>query len=146
MSSPELASPAVLHRAGSPRGLAAPSRIGPSGSPGQSPGRNVRSSAGQSVTALSREGRSAEAVWDALPPLVGLNVTRPKPGATVLLEHPTLKVDGKPAPLLALWDFGRGLPATPVELPPPLSRPVEQPSPGPEGRVPADWKHLLHRL
>jgi len=46
--------------------------------------------------------------WDDLPPASGLNLVRVKPGATVLLAHPTLKVDGQPAPVLALWDHGRG--------------------------------------
>ena len=49
-----------------------------------------------------------EGSWDELPPSSGLNVVRVKPGATVLLAHPTLKVDGQPAPVLALWDHGRG--------------------------------------
>jgi hypothetical protein len=31
------------------------------------------------------------------------------------------------------------------ELEPPQHRPLDQPSPGPEGRVPADWKSLLHK-
>ncbi|MGZ6096948.1 MAG: glutamine amidotransferase, partial [Myxococcaceae bacterium] len=46
--------------------------------------------------------------WDELPPASGLNIVRVKQGATVLLAHPTLKVDGQPAPVLALWDHGRG--------------------------------------
>ena len=29
-------------------------------------------------------------------------------------------------------------------LAPPQSRPVTQPSPGPAGRVPADWRQLIH--
>ena len=31
------------------------------------------------------------------------------------------------------------------ELAPPRSRPAEQPSPGPAGRVPADWLEHVHR-
>ena len=46
--------------------------------------------------------------WDELPPASGMNMVRVKQGATVLLAHPTLKVDGQPAPVLALWDHGRG--------------------------------------
>jgi uncharacterized membrane protein len=46
--------------------------------------------------------------WDELPPASGLNLVRLKPGATVLLEHPTAHVDGRAAPVLALWDHGRG--------------------------------------
>ncbi|MFB7892851.1 UBP-type zinc finger domain-containing protein [Microbacterium sp. NPDC056044] len=30
-------------------------------------------------------------------------------------------------------------------LSPPEARPDTQPSPGPEGRVPADWRELIHR-
>jgi hypothetical protein len=40
--------------------------------------------------------------------LPGANLTRAKPGATVLLDHPFATVDGKSAPILALWDYGRG--------------------------------------
>ncbi len=60
------------------------------------------------VTAVAQGARSAEAAWAALPPIPGANVTRAKEGATVLLDHPTLQVEGKPAPLLALWEYGRG--------------------------------------
>ena len=31
-----------------------------------------------------------------------------------------------------------------VELPPPRSHPIDQPVPGPEGRVPRNWASLLH--
>jgi hypothetical protein len=31
-----------------------------------------------------------------------------------------------------------------VELPPPRSHPIDQPVPGPEGRVPHNWQSLLH--
>jgi hypothetical protein len=37
-----------------------------------------------------------------------MNLTRARSGATVLLEHPFATVDGRAAPLLALWDYGRG--------------------------------------
>src|SRR5262249_33129071 len=49
-----------------------------------------------------------QSTWDDLPPASGLNMVRLKQGATVLLAHPTLRVDGQPAPVLALWDHGRG--------------------------------------
>jgi hypothetical protein len=42
------------------------------------------------------------------------------------------------------WDYASGAPARPIPLAPPTSRPDEQPSPGPDGRVPADWRSLLH--
>jgi hypothetical protein len=31
-----------------------------------------------------------------------------------------------------------------TELAPPRSHPLDQPVPGPEGRVPRDWRSLLH--
>jgi hypothetical protein len=42
------------------------------------------------------------------------------------------------------WDYDVGAGARPVPLSPPTSRPDDQPAPGPEGRVPADWQSLLH--
>lgn len=60
------------------------------------------------VTALGAGPAGAEATWAALPAIPGANLTRAKPGATVLLEHPFANVDGKGAPILALWDYGRG--------------------------------------
>lgn len=60
------------------------------------------------VTAIGTGGRTGEAAWASLPSLPGANITRAKPGATVLLDLPTKQVDGKPAPLLALWEYGRG--------------------------------------
>ncbi len=60
------------------------------------------------ITALGQGGVSAEAAWAALPAIPGLNLTRARPGATVLLAHPTVQVDGRPAPLLATAEVGRG--------------------------------------
>lgn len=60
------------------------------------------------VTALATGSQSTEAAWDALPAIPGMNLVRARSGATVLLEHPFTNVDGKSAPLLALWDMGRG--------------------------------------
>jgi uncharacterized membrane protein len=51
------------------------------------------------------------AAWDALPALAGLNLVRPLPpgqGAAVLLEAPALLVDGRPAPVVAVREVGRG--------------------------------------
>jgi hypothetical protein len=42
------------------------------------------------------------------------------------------------------WDYAADAPARRVPLSPPFARPDDQPAPGPEGRVPADWKALLH--
>jgi uncharacterized membrane protein len=60
------------------------------------------------VTALGGPSQSSESAWAALPPIPGANLCRVKPGASVLLEHPFATVDGRSAPLLALWDYGRG--------------------------------------
>lgn len=42
------------------------------------------------------------------------------------------------------WDFGTGRTVEGPDLAPPPHRPVEQPAPGPRGRVPADWRRQLH--
>ncbi|HYO58774.1 glutamine amidotransferase [Archangium sp.] len=60
------------------------------------------------VTAMASGGASAEAAWAELPAIPGANLTRAKPGATVLMDHPFMTVDGKNAPLVAVWDYGRG--------------------------------------
>lgn len=49
------------------------------------------------------------ALWNDLPPLDGLNLVGPvKPGATLLASHPTLQVNGKEVPLMALGGMGKG--------------------------------------
>ncbi|MCC6337717.1 MAG: theronine dehydrogenase [Myxococcales bacterium] len=60
------------------------------------------------ITALGTGGLSTEAVWAGLPKIPGMNLVRPRPGATVLLDHPFSTVDGKNAPLLAIQEVGRG--------------------------------------
>jgi uncharacterized membrane protein len=62
------------------------------------------------ITSLVLNPRENEADWAKLPPLTGINrVPRVKPGAATLLVHPTLKgPDGKPAPVLAVGDAGKG--------------------------------------
>lgn len=49
-------------------------------------------------------------IWSQLSPLDGLNLSMgASPGAAVLLEHPTVKgPDGKPAPVIAVGEYGRG--------------------------------------
>jgi hypothetical protein len=42
------------------------------------------------------------------------------------------------------WDYTTGASAPRVPLSPPLSRPDDQPAPGPAGRVPVNWRELLH--
>lgn len=70
----------------------------------------TREGAAHPVTALSLETRANEARWAALPPVEGWNkVAGLRPGASALLVHPTQKsADGKPAPLVAVTDAGKG--------------------------------------
>jgi hypothetical protein len=42
------------------------------------------------------------------------------------------------------WDFVAGLAFAGPTLTPPHHRPLDQPAPGPAGRVPQDWRHRLH--
>ena len=42
------------------------------------------------------------------------------------------------------WDFTAERPVAGVPLAPPQHHPVDQPAPGPVGRVPADWPAHLH--
>jgi uncharacterized membrane protein len=60
------------------------------------------------ITALGSGSVSSEAAWAALPPVPGMNLTRPRPEATVLLTHPSAQVDGQSAPLLTISELGRG--------------------------------------
>jgi uncharacterized membrane protein len=60
------------------------------------------------VTALGTGSTSSEGAWASLPPIPGMNLTRAKPGAVVLLDHPFTNAAGESAPLLALWEYGRG--------------------------------------
>lgn len=60
------------------------------------------------ITAIGGGAAGTQGAWEALPTIAGANVTRAKPGATVLLDHPFLTADGKSAPLVAVWDYGRG--------------------------------------
>jgi uncharacterized membrane protein len=62
------------------------------------------------VTSLNLDEKTNEARWATLPPLVGYNrVAGLRPGARALLVHPTHKAgDGKPAPILATAEVGKG--------------------------------------
>lgn len=42
------------------------------------------------------------------------------------------------------WDYARQDAAFGPELVPPLAHPLDQPVPGPAGRVPPDWQEHLH--
>jgi len=63
------------------------------------------------VTSLAPGEAANEAAWTALPAIPGLNLTAPlsaADGARVLLEAPTLLVDGRPAPVVAVREVGAG--------------------------------------
>jgi uncharacterized membrane protein len=60
------------------------------------------------VTSVFPTAAASVSAWDELPTGSGVNLVRAKPGATVLLDHPGLLLEGKPAPVLALWEHGRG--------------------------------------
>jgi uncharacterized membrane protein len=62
------------------------------------------------VTSLVLDAKDNEARWGRLPLLEGINeVIRMRPGALALLVHPTLRIEGgKPAPVLAVTDAGKG--------------------------------------
>jgi hypothetical protein len=42
------------------------------------------------------------------------------------------------------YDYRDGSGGSGLDLAPPLCRPLEQPTPGPAGKVPADWRHHLN--
>ncbi|NEK84976.1 hypothetical protein GCU60_04255 [Blastococcus saxobsidens] len=42
------------------------------------------------------------------------------------------------------WDFDADRPVAGAPLAPPQHRPLDQPAPGPRGRVPDDWTARLH--
>jgi len=60
------------------------------------------------ITAIGTGTASTESAWAELPPIPGANLTSARSGATVLLEHPHMTANGKNAPLVAVWDYGRG--------------------------------------
>jgi uncharacterized membrane protein len=53
--------------------------------------------------------KTRELLDNRLPAMAGTNLLgQPRPGSIVLWEHPTLKADGKPMPVLALGEAGDG--------------------------------------
>jgi len=42
------------------------------------------------------------------------------------------------------WDYAAEDEVEPADLMPPLAHPLDQPTPGPAGRVPDDWEERLH--
>lgn len=58
---------------------------------------------------LDSDDASNRQLWRELPTLQGIYVTgRPKPGATVLMEHPTLQFQNQALPLVATQRYGSG--------------------------------------
>ncbi|HLT64596.1 MAG TPA: hypothetical protein VKZ92_08745, partial [Pseudohongiella sp.] len=58
---------------------------------------------------LDSDDGSNRRLWSELPPLQGIYVTgRPKPGATVLMEHPSLQYQNQALPVIATQRYGSG--------------------------------------
>ena len=62
------------------------------------------------ITRLAADAARSQQTWERLQPMDGLNLTvGAAPGAAVLLEHPEqLAANGRPAPVLAVAEIGRG--------------------------------------
>jgi uncharacterized membrane protein len=63
------------------------------------------------LTSLAPGDAQNQAAWAALPPLTAVNITRPlgpTEGAAVLLEAPSVSVQGRPAPVVAVREAGAG--------------------------------------
>ncbi|TNF37362.1 MAG: hypothetical protein EP329_03340 [Deltaproteobacteria bacterium] len=62
------------------------------------------------ITRLALEPATNRAIWSDITPLEGQNLmTRARPDAVTLLEHPTLKTaDGTPQPVVAVREVGEG--------------------------------------
>jgi uncharacterized membrane protein len=61
------------------------------------------------ITILSHSPDESAAAWRALPTLAGMNrVLGAHPEANVLLEHPTRKAGGVPAPIVSTRQYGKG--------------------------------------
>ena len=61
------------------------------------------------ITALSLVPEDNAEIWDGLPKLSGTNrVLGSKPGAVVLLEHPTRAVGGAKVPVVVAGEYGQG--------------------------------------
>jgi hypothetical protein len=67
-------------------------------------------------------------------------------------QHATLHAVGSTHPIAQsyepgedwFWDYSLGSPVDGVPLVEPSSHPLDQPVPGPRGKVPEDWQTLLH--
>ncbi|AKU91462.1 glutamine amidotransferase [Vulgatibacter incomptus] len=60
------------------------------------------------ITRLAAGAEANQSAWEKLPQLPGINVTRAKPGARVLLDHPHLPVGNENAPVLVVSEVGKG--------------------------------------
>lgn len=58
---------------------------------------------------LASDDNENRRLWQALPELQGVHITgRPKPGATVLLEHPVLQYQNQAVPVMTTQRYGSG--------------------------------------
>lgn len=60
------------------------------------------------VTRIAPTDEASDETWRALPPIGGAHVTRAKPGAQVILDHPFASKAGENVPLLVLGEAGEG--------------------------------------
>ncbi len=60
------------------------------------------------VAAVAPSAEASDKTWADLPELDGVQITRAKPGARVLLDHPFLTAEGANVPVVALGEYGRG--------------------------------------
>lgn len=60
------------------------------------------------VTRIAPTDEASDAIWRALPTIGGAHVTRAKPGAQVLLDHPFASKDGQNIPVVVLGEAGEG--------------------------------------
>jgi Zn-finger in ubiquitin-hydrolases and other protein len=68
------------------------------------------------------------------------------------MQHATAHFHASGHPILTsfepgedwFWDYRTDAATDPVPLDPPFEYPADQPTPGPAGRVPDNWRELLH--
>jgi uncharacterized membrane protein len=72
--------------------------------------RLTRTGESHPIAALRYETADNRAAWRSLPELEGVNIIgAPRPGATVIAEHPALQLAaGKPLPIIVAGDHGEG--------------------------------------
>ncbi|MBR2980275.1 MAG: theronine dehydrogenase [Myxococcaceae bacterium] len=60
------------------------------------------------ITRIAGSDEASDSIWRALPPIAGAHVTRAKPGAQVILDHPFAAREGQNIPLVVLGEAGEG--------------------------------------